>query len=122
MRQLAHCFVAHKQEVHGEDVWVLLFCDNLKAHLDQEVKQIFGQGKVLLCYLPPNMTNFIQPIDAGLGRSVHCAVARELDDWLMDANTMVPWEGKMTAAECHILISSWFRRLLDMSWQMTWRA
>jgi hypothetical protein len=105
MRQLAHLFVAHKKEVHGEDVWVLLFCDNLKAHLDQEVKQIFGDGKVLLCYLPPNMTNFIQPIDAGLGRSVRCAVARELDDWLMDANNMMCWEGKMTAAERRILIS-----------------
>jgi len=105
MRQLAHRFVAHKKEVHGEDVWVLLFCDNLKAHLDQEVKQIFGDGKVLLCYLPPNMTNFIQPIDAGLGRSVRCAVARELDDWLMDANNMMCWEGKMTAAERRILIS-----------------
>ena len=56
--------------MHGEDVWVILFCDNLSAHLDQEVKTIFGNGKVLLFYFPPNMTNFIQPIDAGLGRRV----------------------------------------------------
>ena len=64
----AHHFFAHKKEVHGEDVWVLLFCDNQKVHLDQEVKQSSGQHKVLLCYLPPILTNFIWPIDVGLER------------------------------------------------------
>ena len=70
MRELAEQFVKHKKYAHGEDVWVIAFCDNLKAHLDKDVKRIFGEGKVLLCYVPPGMTNFIQPIDAGLGRSI----------------------------------------------------
>lgn len=59
---------------HGEDVWVLLFCDNLNAHFDKEVKRIFGNANVLLFYFPPNMTNFIQAIDVGLGRSVRITI------------------------------------------------
>ena len=68
MKDLAVKFVNHKNEVHGVDKWVILFCDNLSAHLDEEVRNIFGDAKVFLCYFPPNMTNFIQPIDAGMGR------------------------------------------------------
>ena len=55
-----------------------IFCDNLSAHLDLEVK-IFFNGKVLLFYLPPNMKNFIQPIDAVLGRSVRILIGNFLD-------------------------------------------
>ena len=73
MRELAHSFVSHKTSAHG-DKWVILFCDNLSAHLDTEVREIFGAGKVFLCFFPPNMTNFIQPIDAGLGRSVRTRI------------------------------------------------
>jgi hypothetical protein len=58
MRKLAHSFVIHKNAAHGEK-WVILFCDNLRAHLDEEVREIFGTGKVFLCFFPPNMTNFI---------------------------------------------------------------
>ena len=103
MRQLAERFVKEKNNKHGEDVWVLLFCDNLKAHLDEEVKIIFGDAKVLLFYFPPNMTNFIQPIDAGLGRSVRIAIGNYLDLWLMDADNMERWESKLTAGERRIL-------------------
>lgn len=51
MREIAKAFVRKKKMRHG-DLWVLLFCDNLKAHLGDEVKQIFGEGRVLLCYFP----------------------------------------------------------------------
>ena len=44
----ARNFVAHKNEVHVEGVWVIMFCDNLITHLDPEVKQIFGSNKVFL--------------------------------------------------------------------------
>ena len=45
---VTQCIVREKIIKHGEDVWVIMFCDNLNAHLDEEVKQIFGDGKVLL--------------------------------------------------------------------------
>ena len=52
------------------------------------------------------MTNFIQPIDADLGRSVRCAIGRCLDEWLMNSNNLSRWETKITATERRILISS----------------
>ena len=82
MIDLDRKLVIHKNEVHGEGVWVIMFCDNLIAHLDPEAKQIFGFNKVLLCYLPPNTTNSIQVINEGLGRSVRLDVGRFLDEWL----------------------------------------
>ena len=67
MVQLANHFVQHKLDKHGPDVWVIAFCDNLKAHVSNEVRDIFGRAKVLLCFFPPNMTHIAQPIDAGIG-------------------------------------------------------
>ena len=76
MRDLARRFYEHKVAVHGEDVWVILFCDNLSAHLDEKVKNIIGERKLFLSFLPPNMKNFLQPIDSGLGRSDRISVGR----------------------------------------------
>ena len=45
------------------------------------------------------MTNFIQPIDAGLGRSVRIKIGHALDVWLMDAENLEMWESKMSASE-----------------------
>ena len=42
MRDIDRRFVEHKNEVHDEGFWVIVFCDNLSAHLDPEAKQIFG--------------------------------------------------------------------------------
>ena len=112
MKDLAIRFVDHKKKVHGEDLWVILFCDNLSAHLDDDVREIFGNGKVFLCFFPPNMTNFIQPIDAGLGRSVRIKIGHYLDEWLMDADNMERWESKMTASERRVLTTIFISKSL----------
>jgi len=49
------------------------------------------------------MTNFIQPIDTGLGRSVMIAIGNSLDLWLMDADNMERWESKLTAGEKRVI-------------------
>jgi DDE superfamily endonuclease. len=106
MMQLAERFVQHKIDKHGPDIWVIAFCDNLKAHVSNEVRDIFGRAKVLLCFLPPNMTHIAQPIDAGIvGQTLRIAVGNGLDEWLMDADNMSKWETKMTASERQILIT-----------------
>ena len=53
------------------------------------------------------MTNFIQPIDAGLGRCVRVSIGFFLDKWLvMDDDNMEKWEtNAMTAPERRIFIS-----------------
>ena len=83
-------------------MWVILFCDNLSPYLDEEVNKIFGEIKVILCFLPPNMTNFFQPIDARLGRLVRLSVGRNLDEWLVNNDNMSRWKGTFTASERHI--------------------
>jgi len=104
MREIAEAFVRKKKMRHG-DLWVLLFCDNLKAHLDAEVKRIFGEGRVLLCYFPPAMTEVIQPIDAGYGRSLRSAIGQYLDEWLMSATNMERWESNISAMERRVLMT-----------------
>ena len=63
------------------------------------------EARFFLCFFPPNMTNFIQPIDAGLGRSVRIKIGHYLDKWLMSAGNMECWESKMTASERRIVTS-----------------
>ena len=104
MKKLAHKFVREKLDKHGDD-WVILYADNLSAHLLPEVKSIFGTNHVLVVYFPPNMTEMVQPIDAGYGRSLRCAIGRELDAWLMDAANLLKWESKMSAMERRILVT-----------------
>ena len=41
MMNIVEIFVKHNVEVHGADIWVLLFCDNLKAHVNDQVRNIF---------------------------------------------------------------------------------
>ena len=105
MKEIAAKFVTFKMQTYGADTWALLYCDNLSAHVADDVRKIFGESKVFLCFLPPNMTQFVQPIDAGLGRNTRVAVANELDGWLMDRDNMSKWEGKMTAGERRILMT-----------------
>ena len=94
-----------------------MFCDNLGAHVHDDVKTIFGDNKVFLCYFPPGMTNFIQPIDAGLGRSVRISVGNFLDEWLMIEENMERWESKWTAAERRIMISKWVGNAMQFMMQ-----
>ena len=67
MIELALKFVWEKIERHGNE-WIILFADNLKAHLLPEVKEIFGSNQVLLVFFPTSMTEMIQTVDAGYGR------------------------------------------------------
>ena len=97
-------FVRREIEKHGKDVWMIAFCDNLKAHVSDEVRAIFGRGRVFLCFFPPNMTHMVQPIDAAIGRSLRINIGRGLDKWLMDGENMMKWEAKMTAGERQILV------------------
>ena len=48
----------------------------------------------------------VQPIDAGCGRSVHCAISHLLDEWLMKLDNLEMWEAGMTAEQCRVLISN----------------
>ena len=108
VRELAERFVAENNLKHGENVWIILLCDNISARLDEEVRRIFGDANVLLFYFPPNISNFIQPIVARLGRSVRITIGNYLYLWLMDEDTMERWESKLTAEERQIISMGFF--------------
>ena len=65
--------------------WELIHCDNLSFHLDEGVRDNFFDEKVFICYLRPNMTNFLQHIDSGLWRSLCIAICDFLYEWPMNA-------------------------------------
>jgi DDE superfamily endonuclease len=106
MAHSAQKFCDHiKQQWGGKKV--LLFCDNLSAHVAQETKQIYGNGNVFLYFLPPNVTESLQAIDAGYGRSMRCAIGRFLDKWLLDEDNLALWEDEkgMLAGDRRVLMS-----------------
>ena len=86
---------------------VLVICDNLDAHVAPETREVFAADQtVFVCYLPPSVTEAIQPIDAGFGRSLRCGVGRRLDSWLMEESNLELWEAGMTASQRRVLISN----------------
>eukprot|EP00957_Ditylum_brightwellii_P114158 8703076-Ditylum_brightwellii.AAC.1 len=92
MKDIARKFIRHKIDFHEEGIWVILFCNNLVACIDDSVRQIFEDAQVFLCYFPPDMTNFIQLIDAGLRWSVCISIENFLDQWLMNSGNFEKWE------------------------------
>ena len=50
-------------------------------------------------------TESMQPIDAGICRSIRCTVGNLLDDLLLIEENMEKWEGRMTASERRVLMS-----------------
>jgi hypothetical protein len=105
MEDIAKGFVVYVKEKH-KGKRVLVFCDNLSSHLADSVKKIFREGNVVLCFLPADLTEAVQPIDAGYGRSVRCCIGNLLDSWLMEDENMDRWEHGMKPAERRILIST----------------
>ena len=105
MELSAQKFCDHiKQRWEGKKV--ILFCDNLDAHVAPETKKIYGDNNVFLCSFPPSVTESLRPIDAGYGRSIRCAVGRLLDRWLMDDENLASWEDEKGIVNCRFLKSA----------------
>ena len=64
MAESAKGFCDHMKGKWGNKK-VLVYCDNLDAHICDKTKQIFAAGNVFLYCLPPSVTEAIQAIDAG---------------------------------------------------------
>ena len=56
MVDLAKAFVEHVKDKHN-GLWVLLFCDNLGAHVADVVRATFAAGKVFLCFYRLTLQN-----------------------------------------------------------------
>ena len=105
MTQITERFIKHKVKVHRADVWVLLLYINLRAHVADQVQKIFDDTKMILYFLPKNISEMVQPINAGLGRPLRCKIWHGLDTWVMSEDNLSKWEENMTAGERRVLIT-----------------
>ena len=77
-------------------MWVILFCDNLKAYIEKYFRNIFGDNKVIMCWFPPNINNLFQPNYTVIERSVYTAICHLLYMWLKEEENMEILESKIT--------------------------
>ena len=78
-------------------MWVILFCDNLKAYIEKYFRNIFGEYKVIIFWFPPNIDDFFQTNDTAIGRSVNTEICHLLYIWLKEEKHMEIWESKIRA-------------------------
>jgi hypothetical protein len=52
----------------------------------------FARSNVLVVFVVPGCTDAIQPIIAGIGRSIRIYIGQELDTWLMINGNLDKWE------------------------------
>ena len=55
--------------------------------------------------ISPAMTEVIQSIDTGDGRSTRCCIGNEVDRWLTYTSNLKEWEANMTESDRRILVS-----------------
>ena len=60
----------------------------------------------MVWYCVPGCTDLIQPIDAGIGRSIRIYVGHNLDKWLSFDENLEAYEGKLSAKDCRILMTN----------------
>ena len=61
----------------------------------------------------PGCTDLIQPIDAGIGRSVRIYVGRALDRWLSIDDNLDEWEGKLSASDRRVMMTNFLATAMD---------
>ena len=105
MVKLAEEFLKYMKDKH-DGLGCLLFCDDLSAHVSDEVKDAFHKGNVFACCLPAQTTESHQSIDAGHCMYLRCSIGNMLDWWLLSETNMEKWEGKMTVSERRVLINN----------------
>ena len=76
-------------------MWVILFCDNLKAYIEKYFRSIFGDNRIIMCWIPPEIDDFFQPNDTVIGRSVHIVICHLLYIWMKEAENMEILESKI---------------------------
>ena len=85
---------------------MLLFADDLDAHCHKPVLNIFAQANIFVWFIVPGCTDLIQPIDAGIGRSIRVYVGHALDRWLSIDDNLDKWEGKLKASEQRVMMTN----------------
>lgn len=112
MVDIAKTFVKFKKEKHGDDA-VLLFADNLDAHCYAPVLEVLSEANILVWFIVPGCTDLIQPIDAGIGRSIRIYVGHALDRWLSIDDNLDEWEGKLSASDRRVMMTNFLSSAMN---------
>ena len=93
-----------------------LFLDSLIAHKDEAVvKTLKDRHQTDVHFLPRGMTNMLQAVDAGVGRTLKLYIARRYDAWLQEpANFRAVVKGRVKAKDKRVLISQFIGESWDM--------
>ena len=67
---------------------------------------IFTQANIFVWFVVPGCTDLIQPIDAGIGRTIRMYVGHALDRWLLIDDSLNEWEGKLKASERRVMMTN----------------
>ena len=88
---------------------VLLFCDNLACQTTPEFRQkVRSIANARVWNYPANVTDLLQPIDAGLGRCLKLETGVELADWLDHDDNLEKYENnQLTASDRRVLMTRW---------------
>jgi hypothetical protein len=92
----------------------LLLLDNLDAHVDMPFRAALRANNTLAWFLPPGCTDFLQPVDAGAGRTIVSLYMEAQDIWLDKDENLELWETcKLTASQRRILMTQWLGAAWD---------
>lgn len=96
------------------DEWLLL-ADNLDGQVQADFIQTCKDvANAKVWFYPPNFTDDLAPVDAGLGQQIKFWFAHYLDEWLEDDNNIDLWEsGQFPASQRRILVT----HILTKAWQ-----
>ena len=75
-----------KNTAPGEES--ILFCDNLDAQIQPEFKERLRSVGCFRYLLPLQCTDYVQPVDAGLGRQVKSEIGKAFEEWLEGADNL----------------------------------
>jgi len=101
---------------HAKDEFLLLM-DNLDCQTSNNpdfIKACLEEGIRIYNY-PPQCTDLVQGVDAGLGREIKRQISMKFDEWLdADEKNLAKWEeGLLTASERRILMTMWLGEAFD---------
>jgi hypothetical protein len=86
----------------------LLLQDNLDAQLQPAYIAALKQQRTLPRWLLAGKTDYVQPVDAGLGRQMKLYIGEEMDKWLEDDDNLEKWESNsLSASDRRVLLTHW---------------
>lgn len=86
----------------------LLLQDNLDAQLQPAYITALKQQRTVSRWLLAGKTDYVQPVDAGLGRQIKLYIGEEMDKWLDDDDNLEKWEGNsLSASDRRVLLTHW---------------